>query len=227
MRRHASTRGRASGATRLPIDRAFTMKGFGTVVTGTLVSGRCGRTTSWRCVPGRPARARARRAGAWQAARRARSPGSGRRSISAASTSAEIDARADARRARHADADAPRRCRARSAAVGEATQARRARALSSGHRRGAGPRVDCRSQATAIAPGSHAAIRLRLEAPAALTRGDRFILRAYSPTVTIGGGQVLDPDPPRAGVRTEAAARRDSRRWRYRRPTRSIRASAR
>ena len=41
-------------------------------------------------------------------------------------------------------------------------------------------------------------IRVRLEGPAALTRGDRFILRAYSPTVTIGGGQVLDPDPPRA-----------------------------
>ena len=28
------------GSTRLPIDRAFTVKGFGTVVTGTLVSGR-------------------------------------------------------------------------------------------------------------------------------------------------------------------------------------------
>ena len=28
------------GAARLPIDRAFSMKGFGTVVTGTLVSGR-------------------------------------------------------------------------------------------------------------------------------------------------------------------------------------------
>src|SRR5580765_7174406 len=35
------TRGRAEGGvTRLPIDRVFSMKGFGTVVTGTLVSGR-------------------------------------------------------------------------------------------------------------------------------------------------------------------------------------------
>ncbi len=35
------TRGRAEGGvTRLPIDRVFSMKGFGTVVTGTLISGR-------------------------------------------------------------------------------------------------------------------------------------------------------------------------------------------
>ena len=33
---------------------------------------------------------------------------------------------------------------------------------------------------------------LRLEAPAVLTRGDRFIIRAYSPPITIGGGIVLD-----------------------------------
>ena len=32
-------RGRLDGAARLPIDRAFSMKGFGTVVTGTLVAG--------------------------------------------------------------------------------------------------------------------------------------------------------------------------------------------
>jgi selenocysteine-specific elongation factor len=56
-----------------------------------------------------------------------------------------------------------------------------------------------------IRPGSRSAVRLRLETPAPLVRGDRFILRAYSPAITIGGGQVLDPDPPRAGVRTPAA----------------------
>jgi selenocysteine-specific elongation factor len=37
----------------------------------------------------------------------------------------------------------------------------------------------------------------RFETPAVLTRGDRFILRAYSPPITIGGGTVLDPAPPR------------------------------
>ena len=53
-----------------------------------------------------------------------------------------------------------------------------------------------------IPPGARAHVRLRLEAPAVLTRGDRFILRAYSPPVTIGGGEVLDPHPPRGGIRT-------------------------
>ena len=59
-----------------------------------------------------------------------------------------------------------------------------------------------------IQPGTQAHVRIRLEAPAALTRGDRFIVRAYSPTVTIGGGEVLDPEPPRAGARTVAGEQR-------------------
>jgi selenocysteine-specific elongation factor len=49
---------------------------------------------------------------------------------------------------------------------------------------------------------------VRLETPAVLTRGDRFILRAYSPPVTIGGGAVLDPMPARGGIRTPAARSR-------------------
>ena len=40
------------GAARLPIDRAFTMKGFGTVVTGTLVSGRIAVDDSLALLPG-------------------------------------------------------------------------------------------------------------------------------------------------------------------------------
>ena len=52
---------------------------------------------------------------------------------------------------------------------------------------------------------------IRLERPAVLTRGDRFIIRAYSPSITIGGGQVLDPHPPRAGIRTTLALGRYSR----------------
>jgi selenocysteine-specific elongation factor len=53
--------------------------------------------------------------------------------------------------------------------------------------------------------------RIRLESPAVLTRGDRFILRAYSPPVTIGGGVVLDPAPARGAIRTAAGATRFER----------------
>jgi len=52
-----------------------------------------------------------------------------------------------------------------------------------------------------IPAGTRAYGRLRLESPAVVTRGDRFILRAYSPAMTIAGGRVLDPHPPRAGIR--------------------------
>jgi selenocysteine-specific elongation factor len=49
---------------------------------------------------------------------------------------------------------------------------------------------------------------LRLESPALLARGDRYILRAYSPPITIAGGVVLDPQPPRSAIRTAAASMR-------------------
>ena len=53
-----------------------------------------------------------------------------------------------------------------------------------------------------LEPGGSAFMRLHLEQPAALTRGDRFVLRAYSPMITIGGGVVLDPAPPNGRLRS-------------------------
>ena len=50
--------------------------------------------------------------------------------------------------------------------------------------------------------------RIHLEAPAVVTRGDRFILRAYSPLATIGGGVVLDPRPPRVSIRSATGLER-------------------
>ena len=62
-----------------------------------------------------------------------------------------------------------------------------------------------------LQPGRRAFARIRLEAAAVLTRGDRFILRQYSPATTIGGGRVLDPVPARTPIRTAAAAARFAR----------------
>ncbi len=64
---------------------------------------------------------------------------------------------------------------------------------------------------SAILSGSRASIRLRLEAPAVLARGDRYILRAYSPPITIAGGVILDPQPPRTAIRSAAALDRCAR----------------
>jgi len=45
--------------------------------------------------------------------------------------------------------------------------------------------------------GETALIQVLMEGPVVATRGDRFILRRYSPMETIGGGQVIDPAPLR------------------------------
>src|SRR5204862_6244097 len=48
-----------------------------------------------------------------------------------------------------------------------------------------------------LAPGTRGFARLRLEAPLVALAGDRFVIRSYSPIVTIGGGTLLDTEPPR------------------------------
>ncbi len=46
-----------------------------------------------------------------------------------------------------------------------------------------------------LSPGSEAFARIRLPNPALLLPGDRFIIRRFSPVVTIGGGIILDASP--------------------------------
>jgi selenocysteine-specific elongation factor len=59
-----------------------------------------------------------------------------------------------------------------------------------------------------VQPGERAFVRVRLEGPAVVARGDRYIVRSYSPPSTIGGGVVLDPVPPRTAIRTVSALER-------------------
>ncbi|MCC7262669.1 MAG: selenocysteine-specific translation elongation factor [Candidatus Latescibacteria bacterium] len=46
-----------------------------------------------------------------------------------------------------------------------------------------------------LEPGGSALAQLRLETPLVAAWGDRFVLRRYSPPLTIGGGRILDPHP--------------------------------
>lgn len=48
-----------------------------------------------------------------------------------------------------------------------------------------------------LSPGKEGFVQCRLDRPLIAQRGDRFIIRSYSPMVTIGGGVVLDERPPR------------------------------
>jgi len=54
-------------------------------------------------------------------------------------------------------------------------------------------------------PGGSAFVQLRLKSPVLLLPGDRFIVRSYSPQITVGGGVVIDPAPPRRRRRSAQA----------------------
>lgn len=205
------------GAARLPIDRVFSMQGFGTVTTGTLVSGRIRLEDELTLVPDPGVNA----AGA-SSGRRVRVRGvqvHGRKrdeAVAGERTALNLGGIDVAEIARGQSLITP----------GSLTVTRRVDAmldLLSGAKRlkhGARARFHHGTAEVLgrisvvgagvpdVAPGARAGVRVRLEAPVALTRGDRFVLRAYSPAVTIGGGEVLDPDPPRVGVRTPPAEAR-------------------
>jgi selenocysteine-specific elongation factor len=200
------------GPLRLPIDRVFTVKGFGTVVTGTLVSGEIREDQELVVLPGalrvkvRGLQVHGRRESVVSAGHRLAVNIGGadvgeihRGDTLTESGSFEPTRRFDAIVSVLPDARAVKHgSRVR---FHHGTVERLGRLAVAGAAEGPGG-------ASEVAAGGSAYVRIRLEAPAVLTRGDRFILRAYSPTVTIGGGVVLDPHPPRSAIRTEPGLRR-------------------
>lgn len=56
-----------------------------------------------------------------------------------------------------------------------------------------------------LAPGEEAFAQLRFERPVVAARGDRFVLRRYSPLATLGGGEVIAVAPPRRRRGRESA----------------------
>jgi len=56
-----------------------------------------------------------------------------------------------------------------------------------------------------LRPGEAALAQIRLKTPLLLLPGDPFVLRRHSPATTIGGGRVLDPSPPRRRRKSEEA----------------------
>jgi selenocysteine-specific elongation factor len=197
-------RGRSSqGAARLPIDRVFSMRGFGTVVTGTLVSGRIRVNDELVVAPaGRAVKVRGVQV---HGAKRDEATAGQRTAVNLGGVEVEEIARGQSliaggafEQTRLADADLELLPGARPLKHGTRVRFHNGTAEILG-------RVAIVGPASTVAPGSGAYVRLRLEAPAVITRGDRYIVRAYSPPVTIAGGRILDPRPPRTAVRTAAA----------------------
>ncbi len=191
----------ADGAARLPIDRAFSMKGFGTVVTGTLVSGRIAPDDELAVLPqGRKVKVR----GIQVHGRTATEAIAGQRTainlggvdVGDVSRGETLAAPGTLSVTRRIDAAIDLLPAAKPLKHGARVRVHNGTAEVLG-------RVSIAGASEAeIAPGASALVRLRLEAPAVLTRHDRFIIRAYSPPMTIGGGIVLDPAPTRAGIRS-------------------------
>ncbi len=178
------------GVTRLPVDRAFVLKGIGVVATGTLWSGeiRAGDTlySSSGSRPkvrgvqnhGRPAEVA--RAGA-------------RTALDLTNIEAsEIEA-GDVLLSRPVPPSSALDARIR--LLGATTPLRhghRVRLHHGTHDTNARIRLFDRRE---LAPGESALARLRLEEPLVVLAGDRFVLRSLAPQITIGGGTVLDTAP--------------------------------
>jgi selenocysteine-specific elongation factor len=196
----ASTARPAEGAARLPIDRVFSMKGFGTVVTGTLVSGRVRPDEELAVLPGTR---RVKVRGIQVHSRSAAEAVAGQRTaINLGGVDVNDVARGETLATpgtlsvtRRIDAEIDLLASAKPLKHGARVRVHNGTAEVLGRVSIAGGDAD-------IAPGAQALARVRLETPAVLTRHDRFIIRAYSPPLTIGGGLVLDPAPTRPGIRS-------------------------
>lgn len=177
---------------RLPIDRAFTMKGFGAVVTGTLVSGEIAAGDELELLPtGRYVRARGVQVhGA--AVSQARS---GQRT---AVNLAGVDAAGVERGMVLAPIDRLRPTQiidVQLSVLPGASRAIRSRSRLRVHIGSAEvlARVRVLNTHGDIAPGQTDFAQLRFERPVVALHDERFIVRSYSPAETIAGGLVLDP----------------------------------
>lgn len=186
---------RNRGRPRLPIDRVFTLSGFGTIVTGTLLDGEFNVGDTVEILPAQ----RTARIRSLQTHRRpvqTARPGS-RVAINLTGVGADALQRGDV--VVHPNtlipttlidvrfrllADGPRPLKHNQAVdffVGAAEIPAVVRLLGT----------------ETLTPGEEGWLQLRLARPAAVAAGDRFILRQPSPSQTLGGGVIVNPSPQR------------------------------
>ena len=176
---------------RLPVDRSFTVRGTGTVVTGTVWSGSLAADAAVRIMPGgRTARVRGIQTHGASAA----VAGPGAR-IALSIAGVERD-------------DVPRGSWIIADADWAATRVVRADVALLDNAAALGPRTRVRfhlgtqdvgarvvASGGALAPGEIRGARILLDEPVLARAGDRFVLRLPSPAATIGGGVIADPSP--------------------------------
>jgi len=185
----------ASGLFRLPVDRVFSMKGFGTVITGTLASGHVQTGDSVMLYPsGITSKVR----GIQVHNQSVEKAGAGMR------TAINFQGLEKSAVERGEVLSTPN-------ALISSYMVDVSLTFLAGNKKPAKNRTRVRfhtgtSEVMGIlilldreelAPGESIVAQLRLDAPLALVKDDRFVIRSYSPVRTIGGGHVLNPIPPK------------------------------
>jgi selenocysteine-specific elongation factor len=194
---------RSDGPFRLPVDRVFTVTGFGTVVTGTLLSGQIRVGDEVAILPGefssrvRGLQTHGSRADTAEAGQRLAVNLQGIEHTQVCrgdvvvpaglyQTTRVVDVRLQYL------ASAPRPLKHRSTLrLHSATYEVAAQVIL--------------LEGDTLEPGQCGLAQLRLAHPVLLLPGDPFVLRKYSPQATLGGGTVLDPQPPRRRRRSAEA----------------------
>ncbi len=188
----------SDGLLRLPVDRVFSMKGFGTVVTGTLVSGQLRVEDQVEILPGRQ-QARVRSVEVHGKSLRAALAGQ-RTAVNLGGTPKSALERG--------------MCLAAPSQFSETTQfdawiellvsAKPLRHgapvhvhLGTSETVGRAYILGAQGRQAALVPGSEGFVQLRLDNPLVAVSGDPFILRQFSPLTTIAGGRLLRPNAPR------------------------------
>jgi selenocysteine-specific elongation factor len=177
---------------RLPIDRVFTMKGFGTVVTGTLLSGTIRKEEELEVFP-TGKRLRVRGVQVHGAAADQAIAGQ-RTALNLAGVSTDDLARGMTLALPDTFRSTSRLDVSMSLLPSAKPLKDRARVHLHAFTMETIAEVRLH-EAKQVAPGGHGYAQLRLAEPTLLLPGDRFILRQFSPVVTIGGGVVLDAAP--------------------------------
>jgi selenocysteine-specific elongation factor len=191
------------GKPRLPVDRAFSIAGFGTVVTGTLIDGSLMAGDEVEFLPSN-VRGRVRGLQTHKAQMDEARPGS---RVAANLSGVDVDdvergnvltrpgtyrpTRLVDVRYRHLEGNNPELKHNQQVKLfhGSAQTGARVRLLG----------------AKKLAPGANGWLQLELQQPIVAVRGDHYILRRPSPGATLGGGKIIDPHPPGKHKRMDAA----------------------
>ncbi len=189
----------SNAAFRLPIDRVFSMKGFGTVVTGTLIAGS---VESEQEVQVHPVGQRLRVRGAQVHGAQAK------RAVAGQRTALNLAGVETGELARGMVLTRPGMFRPAQRPLVRLELLPSAKPLRDGarvhfHAFTAETVADVRLlEGKLVKPGESGFARLKLDQPLLLLPEDRFIIRQFSPVITIGGGQVLDVHEPARRIKT-------------------------